>query len=202
LVLTDIHIDPDYKEGSNGDCNTVGGCCNETSGPVKREKDKAGYWGHNSEESSKCDMPYRFWDRTLEQLRKMKEAGEIDIVVSLGDIHSHSFFKVPESTVINANNYFIDTLKKTFFDTPVIPVMGNHETTPIDNYDFEDKRNFTIEKIFNRYKEFVGEEKVQNLIENGFYEWELKEHNIKLLSLNSMNHDNYNFKIMSNNTNL
>ena len=34
LLLTDIHIDPDYVENSNGECNTIGGCCNANSGIV------------------------------------------------------------------------------------------------------------------------------------------------------------------------
>ncbi len=63
--MNDVHIDPDYKEGTNGVCFTYGGCCNADSGPVVREEDRSGYWGFNSK-VSRCDMPYRFFDKTLE----------------------------------------------------------------------------------------------------------------------------------------
>ena len=159
LVLTDIHIDPDYVEGTNGECNTIGGCCNLNSGKVKHEEDRAGYWGHNSK-YSKCDLPYRFLDKTLQEIKKRFDNKEFDILVSLGDIHSHSFFKVKEEVVINANNYFIDSLIKYLPGVPVIPVLGNHETSPVDSFDFRDKQNFTIKNIYSGYLKLIDKEKI------------------------------------------
>lgn len=56
----------------------------------------------------------------------------------LGDISNHSYFKVSEDEVARMTEFFYKTIKDNFPNVKVIPVLGNHECHPIDNYDFEE----------------------------------------------------------------
>ena len=75
----------------------------------------------------------------------------------LGDISNHSYFKVPEDQVQRMTEFFYKTVKENFPDVQVVPVLGNHECYPIDNYEFG-KDNFVSDKIFPIYDKFLTKE--------------------------------------------
>ena len=93
LVLNDIHLDEKYQYGSNKQCKTIGGCCNADSGAAFSPDVKAGYWGANDEDFSNCDIPVRFWNRTIQYIKETYPY--LKVMFILGDISNHSYFKVP-----------------------------------------------------------------------------------------------------------
>ena len=86
LILTDIHIQHDYLEGSATECDDPVGCCFEIDYFSKSKK--AGYWGSKSN----CDIPKRFFDRSIEYIQK-NHINEFDYIFLLGDIYGHTFFR-------------------------------------------------------------------------------------------------------------
>ena len=127
-------------------CKTFGGCCRESSGKAKKKEDEAGYWGSAN---GLCDIPKHFFEKSMEYI---KENHKFDIFVYLGDNNSHGYFEDDISVLINTNQYIHSIIRKTFSNTRVIPLLGNHEGDPIDNYDFWDKNNFVIKNIFPSFR--------------------------------------------------
>ena len=147
---------------------------------------------------STCDIPFHFWTSTLEYIKN--NIDNFDFVFLLGDNFSHSYFFEPASEIKEINQYFFATIKKYFGNKIVIPVLGNHECDPIDNFDFHEKENFVNENIFPLYKDFIPEQKIEDLKKNGFYEMEYPEYNIKIISVNSQMGDIFNMPLLKNST--
>lgn len=53
--------------------------------------------------------------------------------------------------------FFYKTVKENFPDVQVVPVLGNHECYPIDNFEFG-KDNFVSDKIFPIYDKFLSKD--------------------------------------------
>ncbi len=123
-----------------------------------------------------------------------------DYVFILGDIFSHSYFKKSQKELIETNVYFTETIKETFPNAKIIPVLGNHECDPIDNFDFEDKNNFVVKNIYSLYRNWISQKQIDDLINNGFYEHRDEEHNVKIISMNSQVQDTFNMMIWKNST--
>lgn len=65
LHISDVHIDPYYKEGSNANCGEPL-CCRESSGSPSTPSDAAGYWG----DYRNCDTPLRTLENMLAHINK------------------------------------------------------------------------------------------------------------------------------------
>lgn len=183
LVLNDIHVDKNYAPRTNAVCETYGGCCTSISEPTKDEKNYAGFWGSNQGDSI-CDIPRYFFIETLKQLKQMKEQGKFDFIISLGDMADHGTFRDTGHNIVQENLFIYDNLRKYFPDSLILPALGNHETEPIEFYEFG-TRNFTTDYILPLYKTFISQEKIDDFINKGFYEYELEEYNLKVISWNT-----------------
>ena len=64
---------------------------------------------------------------------------EFDIVLTLGDIYSHKYYKDKnEDKIWEINEYFYNKIYDNFKDKIVIPCLGNHDNDPVDYFNFED----------------------------------------------------------------
>ena len=200
MVLNDVHIDKYYKYKSKINCGLPqGGCCTGRGGETEEKSNQAGYWGgHVKNDPGTCDIPFHFWTNTLDYIKN--NIDDYDFVFLLGDNFSHSYYIEPVQEIKEINEYFFATIKKYFGDKIVIPVLGNHECDPIDNFDFHEKKNFVIENIFPLYKDFIPNEKIEDLKNKGFYEMEYSDYNIKIISINSQMGDIFNMPLLKNST--
>jgi len=127
VQLTDTHFDHLYKEGSNAACGEPL-CCRESSGIVENEEDRAGYWG----DTRKCDTPLRTIEAMYEHIAVTYP--NVDLIYWTGDLPAHDIWyqtkegneKIVRETVLH--------LKKFFPTVPVLPVLGNHESVPVDSF--------------------------------------------------------------------
>ncbi|KAI7346729.1 sphingomyelin phosphodiesterase-like protein [Hortaea werneckii] len=110
LHMSDFHIDPRYKVGSEGNC-TSGLCCrgnveNEdlSTGDISYPAPLYGYY--------QCDTPPLAW------------------TIYTGDLVSHD----PQTQLSRAYTEYAEdsiyTLFKKYLTGPVFPVLGNHDTNP------------------------------------------------------------------------
>lgn len=123
--LSDIHYDPEYKVGSLANCK-LPMCCRSTENNLSDDSDAAGSWG----DYRNCDSPLTLVENTLDAV--LGEHSDIDYVYYTGDYVDHAVW----STSVTSNKktiYAVDALlKNKFKNTPVFPVIGNHESDPVN----------------------------------------------------------------------
>ena len=123
LHLSDIHLDPYYKEGASNDCllGSIGlRCCQRTSYPIG--PGKANKWGDYN-----CDTPFLLLNHTIQWI---KQNIPVDYVFYTGDSVSHHDFEQVLNWNENYNtmetvNYLLEQL-----GVQVFSVFGNHDSYP------------------------------------------------------------------------
>ncbi|CRK90511.1 CLUMA_CG004132, isoform A [Clunio marinus] len=123
IHITDLHYDPNYLEGSLGNCvNPV--CCRRNDGIPANPADRAGFWG----DYRSCDTPWRAVEDTLRRARAAHP--DADAVYHTGDIIDHGIWE----TTFDGNRAIMDRtfnmFREVFGNTPVFHVLGNHEAQP------------------------------------------------------------------------
>ncbi len=91
----------------------------------------AGYWGS----VSKCDLPMQTFDLFLEEVKKLN----LDFIIWTGDNTAHDIWAQSQSYNINFTTVLTNKLKNATNAT-VIPAMGNHESYPVNVYDYGTNR--------------------------------------------------------------
>jgi predicted phosphodiesterase len=199
LVLNDIHIQYNYKEGGKVNCGDTGGCCSDKSDPNLEEDDKAGYWGTRM---SNCDTPKRTFEETL---KFIKENVEFDMLIVLGDLISQDSWNYSREDLIENNKYIFDQLTKTFWngkkhyeelgkdDILILPVNGNHETEFLDYENYDEESDFVKQGILTEYEKFIGIENVKQMQKKGYYEIIDSARNIRYIGVDSNFNSIYNY---------
>jgi sphingomyelin phosphodiesterase len=130
LHISDLHPDFFYVEGTPVQCDQPV-CCRTNVTAKANSTNKAGRWGSLGD----CDLPIQTFNLFLEQVSKMK----IDFVLWTGDNTAHDIWQ--QNQDYNANFSIILTdLMKSKLKVPVFPSAGNHESAPVNVYDFEGTR--------------------------------------------------------------
>lgn len=182
LQLTDIHLDRLYQVGAPNNCKfgtKIGTlCCHSYNIPLDPWKPAKEYGDFN------CDAPYKLVYETLEWI---KNNIDIQIIFWTGDnINHHDFFQSTSSNLKLISN-LTNEIKLNFPKVMLIPVIGNHDMYPIDQFN----SNLEIYK-FSLYEL----SKIWNITNNyflkyGFYSIDF--FNTRLIVLNNLIWDNYNF---------
>ncbi|XP_055904920.1 sphingomyelin phosphodiesterase-like isoform X2 [Eupeodes corollae] len=125
LQITDIHYDPLYTVGSLADCDAPL-CCQGYKNISEGTSKAAGYWG----DYRNCDIPWHTIVDSLYQIKKNHP--KIDYIYSTGDVVDHSVWMTSQEKNSEAlkkvNQLFVDV----FGDIPVYPLIGNHESHPLN----------------------------------------------------------------------
>jgi hypothetical protein len=131
LHMSDLHLDPRFKVGSEGNC-TSGLCCrsnnNNTNlafGAISYPAPQYGYY--------QCDAPYDLALAALQAVGPLTGTSPEDPLawtIYTGDLVSHD----PQSQLSRAYvEYAEDSIFymfKKYLNGPVFPVLGNHDTNP------------------------------------------------------------------------
>ncbi|CAI2362825.1 unnamed protein product [Moneuplotes crassus] len=118
--FTDIHLTLDYAEGYSNVCDEIS-CCKVSSGVPSDPHHRAGKWGDYN-----CDAN----PRILDQIKySVAEIGEPDMILWTGDSNDHTLSDHERDTT-EASKYVTKFLLKTFPDTVLFPIHGNHEFNP------------------------------------------------------------------------
>ncbi|XP_050517642.1 sphingomyelin phosphodiesterase 1-like isoform X1 [Diabrotica virgifera virgifera] len=118
LHLTGPHVSFDYEENGAVDCGAPL-CCKKGLGN-KSSGRNAGYWGEYT-----CDIPPWLYGDTLQQISNTHK--DLDLIYFTGGIRDHTLWKSSHYAMTEAIFLAFKSLKATFPDTPLFPVIGNHE---------------------------------------------------------------------------
>lgn len=128
LHLTDMHLDLLYHEGGVADCVGEALCCREDSPSEDRNKSVlAGHWG---EIYGKCNIPYSFAEAALKHISETHK--NLDFILWTGDNVPHALWATSKDFNINNIRKSTELVKKYFPNTPIYPVLGNHEVHPVN----------------------------------------------------------------------
>ena len=182
LHITDIHYDPNYKEGSPVNC-LLGeidlGCCRAYNIPIK-PYEKASKWGNY-----KCDTPYHFVNKTLEWIKL--NIPKLDFIIYTGDTVGHHDITQSINHNIKVINDINELFKYYFNDINIYSSIGNHDTYPID----QTQKN--INKIFlKNFASTWGSWLNDSTISSGGYYYIHISNNMYIINLNSLLYDNIN----------
>ncbi|KAF2162056.1 hypothetical protein M409DRAFT_69292 [Zasmidium cellare ATCC 36951] len=132
LHMSDFHVDPRYKVGSEGNC-TSGLCCrsnvensNLPNGSISYPAPAFGYF--------ECDTPYDLGLAALQAVGPLtgtSKENPLAWTVYTGDLVSHD----PQTELSRAYTEYAEVsiynyMFKKYLTGPVFPVLGNHDTNP------------------------------------------------------------------------
>lgn len=128
LQISDIHLDPEYEYGSPNFCQEPV-CCRPTSMSSKKSK-KSGVWGS----FGNCDTTMKTLNSLIDTVtNEFKD--QYRYILFSGDYVPHDIWKTTKKQIISVtralNNMFRASMPK---DKIVIPVVGNHEGQPINQF--------------------------------------------------------------------
>lgn len=121
LHLADLHIDINYKPGSNAKCGRPL-CCRDGS-PEPGDLG-AGFWG----DYRTCDIPKWTAESILNYIVQNEQ--QIDFIYFTGDIAPHDVWQQTQSKDLNEISFTTHLLKQTFPNKKIYPCVGNHEAAP------------------------------------------------------------------------
>lgn len=125
--ITDPHYDPTYKMGSLAACQEPMCCRSDQILPENSNSSAAaGRWGHYNY----CDSSLDAIVDAFTQIRRQHKS--IDYIYFTGDIVNHALWDTSISGNTAAIKKVNNLLKKHFPDVPTYPVLGNHESHPLN----------------------------------------------------------------------
>lgn len=186
--ITDIHFDEKYIEGGVADCNTPSCCCRELPKPGEEDHILGGKYGANS----RCESNLNLMQATAEELAKH----QFDYLLFTGDVIRGEVWGLEQEDVTKAMNTFIKTITdKIGMNIPIIPVIGNHEKFTVDQFKLPET-DF-LATIANAYKPWLTTEAYESLKTYGYYTMKIK--GIKLIVINCLLCDSFNWNLMTDN---
>lgn len=186
LHLSDPHVDVEYTVGSNAFCDEPL-CCVYHSGTAPNSSVAAQFWGTDSN----CDLPHR----TFEAFSKFVQKHiDVDLVLWTGDNVAHDIWHQNTSRNLNSTVLLTETLKRYFPNTPIFPILGNHEPFPVNVYDFKDGKNqVLINGLADVWQDWLGADAIATFKQNGFYSYYIKEKNLRIIGMHTQACNNQNW---------
>ena len=172
LHLADLHIDLDYRVGSNGDCGRPL-CCRD--GTAKIGENGAGFWG----DYRNCDLPVWTSEKIFEHLIETEQ--NLDWIYFTGDIAPHDVWQQTEIKDLQEISFTTNLLKRMFPDKRIFPCLGNHEAAPPDLFP---TKNFTWLYTFFADQWSFDPETRKTILLGGFYTTKVTS-NLRLIALNT-----------------
>jgi sphingomyelin phosphodiesterase len=155
----------------------------------------AGYWGY----LGLCDIPLRTYETAIDYI---KTEIKPDIIFWTGDNPSHEFHLINQTESLVATKIITDSLKASFPNIPIFPVLGNHEKYPIDLFNTKEGAEKEFLSYFAElWKDWLNEDASAQFRKTGYYTQLLTPNSKdRVLVLNCMITDSLNFYIYGNNT--
>ena len=87
----------------------------------------AGYWGSKGP----CDLPLQTFDIFLQEISKL----DLDAIIWTGDNTPHDVWAQSQSYNLNFTAMLAEKISSAT-GAIILPAMGNHESYPVNVYDF------------------------------------------------------------------
>ncbi len=187
VQVTDIHLDMEYKEGAVANC-ILPLCCRELADddliPVKQIY--AGLYGT----TGKCDANIE----TVKAFAAKAKELNPDYIMFTGDNIAHAVWKVTQDQVITATKMQIEAIQEAFgLETPIFPAIGNHEKAPVD--EFHGDETELLQGLADIFKPYLDDNAYETFRKYGYYTMLVKT-NLRIISLNCLLCDSFNFNLL------
>ena len=118
-----------------------------------------------------------------------------NMVLFTGDNIAHSVWKVTQKEVIDATKVAIDAIAKEVGpDVPIYPSIGNHEKAPVDEFYGEEKE--LLGGLAEIIKPYLTKEAYDTFSKYGYFSMLHKNTNIRIVSLNCILCDSFNWNLI------
>ncbi|CAF4957422.1 unnamed protein product, partial [Rotaria sp. Silwood1] len=175
LHLADLHIDREYKPGSNANCGRPL-CCRD--GIPKSGDLGAGFWG----DYRTCDIPQWTAESMLKYIAENEE--QIDFIYFTGDIAPHDVWQQTQDKDLEEISFTTRLLKQTFPEKKIYPCVGNHETAPPGLFSTVNMSWLYSNLAFQWINQFGLDEQTRDTILKGGYYTTIIAPKFRLISLN------------------
>ncbi|XP_066145817.1 sphingomyelin phosphodiesterase-like [Euwallacea fornicatus] len=178
LHISDVHLDPLYTPNKVKTCHEPLCCQNDQDDGV--EGNSCGYWAEYGNDVS---------ENFVDEFIRFANTLDLDYVYFTGDIISHRVWDTSREKNSEVIEKFLKKLKSGF-KVPVYPVLGNHETNPLNQYVMNDlvPSNFSTRWLFDLIKEdwaqWLPNSAMETIEKGGFYTVSPRE-GLRLVVLNS-----------------
>ena len=188
VQVTDIHLDMYYKEGTVANCIKPI-CCRELEDddlvPVKQIL--AGFYGT----TGNCDANIE----TVKAFAKKAKELNPDYIMFTGDNIAHSVWTVTQEEVIKATKMQIKAIQDEFgLETPIYPAIGNHEKAPVD--EFHGDETELLEGLAEIFRPYLDDNAYETFRKYGYYSQLFKNSKLRIISLNCLLCDSFNFNLL------
>ena len=187
IQMTDVHYDLKYKEGSSVEC-TKPLCCREPAEPgSKIVAGKFGYAGH-------CDINENLFKSYVDAAYNLKP----DFIVWTGDNAPHDVWEGSQDNVYESTKKLKNMLNEKFnHSVPIYPILGNHEKYPNDAYSTSGEPEL-LKNMADLYKEYLDDQAYESFKKFGYYSMKHKDTNLRIIGLNCLICDTFNFYLIAN----
>ncbi|CAF1680569.1 unnamed protein product [Rotaria magnacalcarata] len=195
LQLADIHVDFEYKPGSEADCLEPL-CCRK--GPPLPGHPGAGFWGT----SLHCDLPYWTAQAILEYASKTEE---IDFIYYTGDTPPHNVWNQSRADQLYSITTINNLLATTFPNKMLYSAVGNHEAAPCNLFPTpiikSDNISWLYQALADSWINTLGlpNDTRESILRGGFYTT-LVRPGLRLISLNTNYYASDNYWLFVNST--
>ncbi|XP_047022041.1 sphingomyelin phosphodiesterase-like [Helicoverpa zea] len=157
----------------------------QTRFAAPRNAQPAGYWG----DYRNCDTPLWAFDNVIDTITDSHKG--IDVVYYIGDTIDHGVWETSYELIEDMNRHVIDKIRKNFGDNvPVIPVIGNHESQPTNQFApssvVGDHLNTTwlYEGLARKWRYYLTEEAKKHLRDRGEFSLMVRP-GLRVITLNN-----------------
>ena len=185
LQITDIHLDTKYIENGAVFCDEPV-CCRTPASKYSRIK--SGKFGYVGRCDTSVDLLYSLMDKAYEL--------EPDFIIWTGDNSPHNSKNSSQEDNYEATIIVKNIIDEIFnFSVPVYPALGNHEKYPADLY--LSSEGEMLEAYAEIFKDYFYEDQAYESFKNyGYYTEKYKDTNLRIVVLNCLVCDAWNFYIM------
>jgi len=186
LQLTDVHLDLLYKENASAYCTKLL-CCRDP--PSKGAKIVSGKYGF----PGMCDTNLNLFESFLDYSYELKP----DFLIWTGDNAPHDVWLGSQEHVFEASLTLKNMIDKKFnHEIPIYPILGNHEKYPNDEFGLNE--TYLLENMANIYKSYLSNDAYDTFKKYGYYTMKHKDTNLRIVALNCLYCDTFNFNLIVN----
>ncbi len=170
VQLSDVHFDQYYAEGSTQTCDFTL-CCRAEMGRAKQPL--AGHFGSygSPDRTFGCDAPAVLVESAVNHIASL--GLPISAVLLTGDYVSHDIWQNNVTEMVREVSFVTELVRSTLAGVPILPVSGNHEYFPPDQFILPQSGTQTqTEDVLNAYADlwsFLGINETMSLRRGGFY---------------------------------
>ena len=178
LHITDIHLDLFYKENYNINCG-LPICCRPDSTKISNKEEQLS--GKYGSPYGKCDIPLSLLKGTLEFI---KNNIEVDAIIYTGDGPAHDIWAQSRRYNFNINRAITNLFVYNFPNTSVTPIIGNHDTFPINQLDDNNISGWLYNSLGDIWSNWLSDDSIKTFKYGGFYTQLIKP-GLRVITLNT-----------------